>query len=95
MGKSVRPDKESQITGAFSKIAKEAKRIKEREIREAKREGRFYYVDHPELMSVEDQLKYYKKKAEFESGGDSWNKVYDKNQGTMVYPYHFAKYDDK
>ena len=37
----------------------------------------------------------YLAKKEFESGGDEWNKTYSKRDGSMIYPYHFAKKGDK
>ena len=85
----------SQVMGMFSKIAREAKKLENKRIREAKRKGEFYYIENPELLSIEDQIKYYKAKKNYEEGGDSWNMIYSQQQNTFPFPYKFMNPKDK
>jgi hypothetical protein len=81
------------IVGMFSKIAREYDRQKKREIRDAKRKGEFYYIESPELLSIEEQEKYFAALRNHESGGDQYKIVYrDEN---MPKPYHFMNPKDK
>ena len=95
MAKGGRPDKQNQVMGMFSKIAREAKRLDKKRIREAKRRGEFYYIDRPELLSIEDQIKYFKAKDEFENGGSAWDTKYEKGLATFPFPYKFMNAKDK
>ena len=79
----------------FSKIAREADRLDKKRIREAKRKGEFYYVDKPELLSIEDQIKYFKAKKIHEEGGEMWAKSYSQSDKDFPFPYKFANNRDK
>jgi hypothetical protein len=93
MAKGGRPDKENMIVGMFSKIAREYDRQRKREMNEAKRNGEFYYISEPHLLSIQEQEKYFAAMALHESGGDQYAKVYKGE--TMPMPYHFMKTRDK
>ena len=87
MAKGGRPDKENMITGMFSKIAREYDRQKKYEIREAKRSGKFYKIDNPELLSIPDQIKYFKALEQHEGGDSQYKKQYLKKDTPS--PYHY------
>jgi hypothetical protein len=93
MAKGGRPDKENMIVGMFSKIAREYDRQRKREIRDAKRKGEFYYINNPELLSIEEQEKYFKAKDIHEGGGDQYRIIYRSENRPM--PYHFMTSKDK
>lgn len=93
MAKGGRPDKENMIVGMFSKIAREYDRQKKREIREAKRNGEFYYRDDVHLLSIEEQEKYYAAKFAHENGGNQYSRIYKGE--TLPKPYHFMKGSNK
>ena len=95
MAKGGRPDKENMITGMFSKIAREADRIKRKEIKEAKRKGEFIKLDNPELLSIPEQEKYFQAKRKHESGGSEYLLKYDRASKEFPYPYKFRKDKDK
>jgi hypothetical protein len=84
-----RPDKQDQVTGMFSKIAREAKRKENQERKAAKRRGEFYKLDHPELLSIPEQEKYFAEKRKFERGGDQYDKIYDRNHDSFPFAYKF------
>lgn len=90
-----RPDKQNQVMGMFSKIAREAKKIENKRIREAKRKGEFYYIEHPELLSIDEQIKYFEARKNYEEGGDAWNTIYSQQQNTFPFPYKFMNPKDK
>ena len=87
MAKGGRPDKENMITGMFSKIAREYDRQKKKEIHEAKRSGKFYRIDNPELLSIPDQIKYFKDLEKHEGGDNQYRKEYLKKDTPK--PYHY------
>jgi hypothetical protein len=87
MAKGGRPDKENMITGMFSKIAREYDRQKKKEIREAKRSGKFYKIDNPELLSIPDQIKYFKDLEKHEGGDSQYKKEWAKDETPK--PYHY------
>ena len=91
MAKGARPDKQNMVMGMFSKIAREANRQEKKRIRDAKRAGVFYKIDHPELLSIADQEIYFKALIADRSGGDSWDIVYERNSKDFPFPYKFAK----
>ena len=95
MAKGSRPDKQNQVMGMFSKMAREADRLEKRRIKEAKKRGEFYYISHPELLSITEQEKYFKAKDEFENGGPAWSTKYVVGSKDYPYPYNFAKKSDK
>jgi hypothetical protein len=95
MAKGGKPDKQNQVMGMFSKIAREAKRLENKRIKEAKRKGEFYYVENPELLSIEEQIKYFKAKKNYEEGSDSWDTIYSREQNTFPFPYKFMNPKDK
>ena len=95
MAKGGRPDKQDQVTGMFSKIAKEADRQKRKEIKEAKRTGKFIYLEHPELLSIQGQIDYFKKKDEHEKGNGQYDIEYDRDDADFPWPYKFASDKDK
>jgi hypothetical protein len=90
-----RPDKQDQVTGMFSKIAKEANRREKQERKAARNRGEFYKLDHPELLSIPEQEKYYAEKQKWEKGGDQYNKVYNKESADFPYAYKFRTVEDK
>jgi len=94
MAKGGRPDKSDIIAGMFSKIAREADRNKKRALREAKKTGAFIELDHPELQSIEDQIKYYAAKRKHEKGDNQYDIFYDRDGADFPWPYKFAKEDD-
>ena len=87
MAKGGRPDKENMITGMFSKIAREYDRQKKKEIHEAKRSGKFYRIDNPELLSIPDQIKYFKDLEKHEGGDSQYKKEWAKDETPK--PYHY------
>lgn len=91
MAKGARPDKQNMVMGMFAKIARDADRQEKYRIRQAKKNGEFYTVPHPEMLSLKDQEIYYKALAEHKSGGTSWYKVYDQKDKDFPFPYKFAK----
>jgi|TARA_R100000501_G_C2587931_1_gene88905 hypothetical protein len=95
MAKGGRPDKENMITGMFQKIAREADRIKKKEIREAKRRGEFIKIDSPELLSIPEQEKYYAALRKWEKGGDQYKTTYERTSSSFPWPYKFRKDLDK
>jgi len=95
MAKGGRPDKQNMITGMFSKIAREADRIRKKEIREAKKRGDFIKLDHPELLSIPEQEKYFAAYRKWEEGGTQYKTVYDRNSKDFPFPYKFRTDKDK
>ena len=95
MAKGGRPDKQNQVMGMFSKIARESDRIKKREMKAAKRRGEFYPLDHPELLSIPEQVKYFEAKRKWEKGGDQWERKYDRESSAFPWPYKFMSARDK
>lgn len=95
MAKGGRPDRQHQVMGMFSKIAREAKKLDKKRIREAKRKGEFYYIERPELLSIVEQEKYYAAKQKFERGDGTWDKVYNRESSTFPFPYKFISKRDK
>jgi len=95
MAKGGRPDKQNQVMGMFSKIAREAKKLDKKRIREAKRKGEFYYIERPELLSIKEQEKYFAAKLKFEKGDGTWDRVYDRESSNFPYPYKFIHGRDK
>lgn len=94
MAKGGRPDKQNQVMGMFSKIAREAKRLDKKRIREAKRKGEFYYLERPELLSIAEQEKYYAAKQKFERGDGVWHKLYNRESNAFPFPYKFISKRD-
>jgi hypothetical protein len=95
MAKGGRPDKQNMITGMFSKIAREADRIKKKEIREAKKRGDFIKLDHPELLSIPEQEKYFAALRKWEEGGEQYKIIHDRTSKNFPFPYKFRKDKDK
>ena len=95
MAKGSRPDKQNMVMGMFSKIAREAKKLDKKRIREAKRKGEFYYIERPELLSIQEQEKYFAAKQKFERGDGTWNKEYDRDSASFPFPYKFISKRDK
>mgnify|MGYP003118514078 CR=1 FL=1 len=95
MAKGGRPDKQHQVMGMFSKIAREADRLKKRQIREAKKRGEFIYLDHPELLSIPEQVKYFEAMSKHEKGNGMWTKVYNRESSSFPFPYKFMNAKDK
>ena len=91
MAKGARPDKQNMVMGMFAKIAREADREEKYRIRQAKRNGEFYTVPHPELLSLRDQEIYFKALAESRSGGVAWDKEYNRKSKDFPFPYLLAK----
>lgn len=95
MAKGGRPDKQDQVTGMFSKIAKEADRQKRRAIKEAKKRGEFIYLDHPELLSIREQEKYFIAKSKHEKGNGQFDILYSRDNSNFPWPWKFASIKDK
>ena len=95
MAKGARPDKQNMVMGMFSKIAREAKRLEKKRIRDAKRKGEFYYIERPELLSIREQEKYFKALDAHEKGDGVWNKVYNRESKSFPFPYKFIHGRDK
>ena len=92
MAKGARPDKQNMVMGMFAKIAREADREEKYRIRQAKRNGEFYTVPHPELLSLKDQEIYYRALAESKAGDyQQWNIEYNRNAKDFPFPYLLAK----
>lgn len=91
MAKGSRPDKQNMVMGMFAKIARDADRQERKRIKDAKRNGEFYRVPHPELLSLKDQFIYFKALKEYESGSDTWDVVYNRKDEKFPFPYKFAK----
>ncbi len=87
MAKGGRPDKENMIVGMFSKIAREYDRQKKKEVREAKRSGKFYKIDNPELLPIPEQIKYFRDLEKHEGGDSQYKKEYTKAETPK--PYHY------
>ena len=87
MAKGGRPDKQNMITGMFSKIAREADRIKKR--------GDFIKLDHPELLSIPEQEKYFAALRKWEEGGEQYKIIHDRTSKNFPFPYKFRKDKDK
>ncbi len=90
-----KPDKQNQVYGMFSKIARDAKKAEKRAIREAKNKGEFYQLDHPELLSIAEQEKYIMAKRKHDEGGDQYDIVYDRDKQDFPWPYKFRTVVDK
>ena len=95
MSKGSRPDKQNMVMGMFSKIARESKRLDKKRIKDAKRKGEFYYIEHPELLSINEQFKYFKAKDVYERGDNTWLKEYDRTSSKFPFPYKFIHGRDK
>ncbi len=95
MAKGTKGDKQGMVIGMFSKIAREADRLEKKRIREAKRNGEFYHIDNPELLSLVEQEKYFKALAIFEKGGPEWDTQYKQSDKTFPFPYKYANNKDK
>ena len=95
MATGSRPDKQNMVMGMFSKIAREAKRLEKKRIRDAKRKGEFYYIEHPELLSIKEQEKYFKAKDAYERGDLTWAKEYNRESKVFPFPYKFISKRDK
>ena len=95
MAKGSRPDKQNMVMGMFSKIAREADRLDKKRIKEAKRKGEFYHIEHPELLSIPEQEKYFKALAKFEKGDNVWSKEYNRESSNFPFPYKFIHGRDK
>ena len=91
MAKGARPDKQNMVMGMFAKIAREADRQEKYRIRQAKKNGEFYKIPNPEMLSIKDQEIYFKALAEHNYGGSSWETVYDQKNPGFPFPYLFAK----
>ena len=91
MAKGARPDKQNMIIGMFAKITRDADRQERKRIKAAKRAGVFYKIDHPELLSIKDQMIYFKALNADESGGDTWDIVHVRNSKDFPFPYKFSK----
>jgi hypothetical protein len=95
MAKGSKGDKQGMVIGMFSKIAREADRLEEKRIREAKRNGEFYRIHNPELLSIAEQEKYFKALNEFERGGPEWKTQYKQSDKSFPFPFKFANNKDK
>ena len=91
MAKGARPDKQNMVMGMFAKIARDADREEKHRIRQAKRNGEFYTIPHPELLSLKDQQIYYTALAESKGAGPEWNIEYDRKSKDFPFPYLLAK----
>ena len=91
MAKGARPDKQNMVMGMFAKIARDADREEQYRIRQAKKNGEFYTIPHPELLSLKDQQIYYTALSENKHGGPEWLIEYDRNVKGFPFPYLLAK----
>ena len=79
----------------LAKIAREANRKEKKARKDAKRRGEFYKLDHPELLSIPEQEKYFAEKQKFERGGDQYDIHYDRNHSDFPWMYKFRTVLDK
>jgi len=91
MAKGAKPDKQDQVTGMFSKIAKEAKRNERRAIKEAKAKGEFIKLEHPELLSIKKQMEYFEALQKHRKGNGQYDIDYDQDNLEFPWPWKYAK----
>jgi len=79
----------------FSQRDKKSNYKEKRSNQNSKKIGGFQKIEHPELLSIQEQIKYYAAKKEADGGGDQYRRLYLRDDADFPWPYKYMIASDK